>query len=137
MAPSTTDFASAVLVLGPGNKIPLIFEDWREEPFWKIPAGRNEPGETPVDTALRELREETGLKLKPTDLVLLFSEERTFLQHTHTFYLFGAIIDSFAGLRARGLEGEHVALFDDKELDTMMDLLPAHRKLLVQIGRFK
>jgi 8-oxo-dGTP pyrophosphatase MutT (NUDIX family) len=32
----------------------------------KIPGGRSEPGETPWQTALREVREEVGLELEPT-----------------------------------------------------------------------
>jgi len=30
-------------------------------PYWNFPKGRQEPGETEVQTALRELREETGI----------------------------------------------------------------------------
>ncbi|WP_175782195.1 NUDIX hydrolase [Burkholderia anthina] len=35
---------------------------------WDIPKGQGEPGETPVDAALRELREETGLEFAPARL---------------------------------------------------------------------
>jgi 8-oxo-dGTP pyrophosphatase MutT (NUDIX family) len=31
--------------------------------YWDIPKGRQDPGETHVQTALRELREETGIRL--------------------------------------------------------------------------
>ncbi|WP_219471078.1 NUDIX hydrolase [Nonomuraea rhizosphaerae] len=37
---------------------------------WDIPGGHVEPGESPVDTAVRELAEETGLALRPDDLSL-------------------------------------------------------------------
>lgn len=36
---------------------------------WALPGGRIDPGETPEQTALRELREEVGLSLAPTDVI--------------------------------------------------------------------
>jgi 8-oxo-dGTP pyrophosphatase MutT (NUDIX family) len=35
--------------------------------WWDIPKGGGEPGETPIDTALRETREECGLVFQPDD----------------------------------------------------------------------
>jgi len=37
-------------------------------PRWDIPKGLNAPGETPAETASRELREETGLAVTPAEL---------------------------------------------------------------------
>jgi 8-oxo-dGTP pyrophosphatase MutT (NUDIX family) len=39
------------------------------EPYWFTVGGGLRPGESPVDGALRELAEETGLRLPPGDLV--------------------------------------------------------------------
>jgi 8-oxo-dGTP diphosphatase len=33
-------------------------------PLWTFPAGEAEPGESPIDTAIRETKEETGLEIK-------------------------------------------------------------------------
>lgn len=39
-----------------------------ETSHWDIPKGQPDPGETPVAAALRELREETGIALRPQRL---------------------------------------------------------------------
>ncbi len=44
--------------------------------FWSLPAGHPEVGETFVEAAVREVREETGLDLQPTDLVLACTVQR-------------------------------------------------------------
>lgn len=62
---------------------------------WDLPKGHEEREETEEETALRELQEETGLKLKPVDIFPGFNEEIEYfyrsgkkLQHkTVSFYL--------------------------------------------------
>lgn len=41
---------------------------------WNLPAGRLDEGETPVECARREAREETGLRVTPTRLVGIYRE---------------------------------------------------------------
>jgi len=40
-------------------------------PYWDLPKGGNEPGETMLQTALREAAEETGLQFEPRQLIEL------------------------------------------------------------------
>ncbi len=39
---------------------------------WCLPCGWTEPGEAPLQTVVREVKEETGLDVRPTELVGLF-----------------------------------------------------------------
>ncbi len=44
---------------------------------WALPGGRCDPGETPVEAALRELHEELGLQLSPDDVIGLLDDYPT------------------------------------------------------------
>ena len=64
--------AAAALVLR-GAEVLLIRRDIA--PFrgsWTLPAGYEEADEAPVDTAIRETREETGLEVRPLGLYEVF-----------------------------------------------------------------
>jgi 8-oxo-dGTP pyrophosphatase MutT (NUDIX family) len=44
---------------------------------WALPGGRIDPGETPVDAALRETDEEVGLRLDPSDVLGVLDDYAT------------------------------------------------------------
>ncbi len=61
---------ASVLLFHPDGRI-LLLQRAHHKPFgskWGLPCGKLNDGETPIDGAIRELREETGLHLNPEDL---------------------------------------------------------------------
>ncbi|WP_114905713.1 DUF4031 domain-containing protein [Ornithinimicrobium murale] len=65
--PPATAGASVVLVADPSDWMVLVRSNGRE--VWTPPGGKREEGEAPREAAVREIAEETGLRLDPARLV--------------------------------------------------------------------
>jgi 8-oxo-dGTP diphosphatase len=91
--PSGRDRAGVILVID--GRLALI-ERVRTPgapPYWVVPGGGVEPGESPADTAIREAREELGLDVR------LRSEEATFVvradDHVEHYFLVDVVGGTF------------------------------------------
>jgi 8-oxo-dGTP pyrophosphatase MutT (NUDIX family) len=63
--------SARVIVIDRAGRVLLLSGDdphTPDGPFWLTPGGGTEPGESLLDTAVRELREETGFVCAPGDL---------------------------------------------------------------------
>ena len=121
----SSSYAVSIIVETPDG-IPLVLDPKKPIPrYWKFPGGRNEAGESPQDTASRELKEETGIQIEADKLVLLHFEERS----DHNFFLFQAKLETTPTLLAHSPEGEQIQLFPREGIKNMPDFFPSHRSL--------
>lgn len=77
---------SAAAVIGDDQGRVLIV-DPVYKPYWNLPGGHVEDGETPREGCRRELEEELGLHLEPGDL-LVRATMSVPGRATHTYYIF-------------------------------------------------
>jgi 8-oxo-dGTP pyrophosphatase MutT (NUDIX family) len=68
LAPEVEIFAAMVVVEDDLRRYAVVYSPRRQE--WGAPGGWREPGETALECAVREVREETGLELDPEDLTV-------------------------------------------------------------------
>ncbi len=83
--------------------------------LWELPAGRADPGESPLAAARRELEEETGYRARHWKKLVAFYPSPGFLTEKMTIFLATGLI---AGL-ARPMEDERIECrwFTRRELD--------------------
>lgn len=124
-------WAAVTFVKGPEGKTVFVLDRGKPLPhFWKMAGGRKEPGETPVQTAKRELQEETGLNVETRNIVLVEKVSKK----NHDLYVYSVTVENFDGLIEEGDEGEKVAVFHESEVETMVDFFPPHRLFLKKLG---
>lgn len=105
--------AVALLVVNEGK---ILFVQRTNEPYrglWSLPAGFVDAGEDPVDAAVRECREETGLEVRVSELLdLLSGQEHPRGAHLLIVYR-GEIL---SGILRPGDDAEQAGFFDLRDL---------------------
>ena len=112
---------SAVMLAADGRKRVLLVRQYRlpaRQALWELPAGRLDPGETPLKAARRELQEETGYLAKKWKKLVSFYPSPGFLAERMTIFV---ATDLTAG-EPHNMEDERIETrwFTRKELETMI-----------------
>ena len=119
--------ASAVVADTDGR---ILLARRRDNQLWTIPGGAMEPGETIAQTAMREVKEETGIEVEVVSLVGIYSDP-----HHVVEYADGEVRQQFSvcfACRPTGAEAERddemseVGFFPPDAIDAM-DLHPSIR----------
>jgi len=99
---------SAVMMPVDEKKRILLVRQYRlpaEKYLWELPAGKVDPGETPLQAAKRELAEETGYKARKWTRLASYFASPGFVQERMTIYL------------ATGLTAGRATPMDDEQIE--------------------
>lgn len=95
---------------------------------WGLFGGGAEKGESPKETAIRELKEELNLQLKKSDLSLIYSEKNKSREiHIYLTELNRALSE----LKLN--EGQDMRLFTKEEIANLKNIRPELRTLIKKI----
>lgn len=113
---------SAVMMAVDGRKRVLLVRQYRlpaQRYLWELPAGSVDPGEKPLQTAKRELVEETGYRAKKWTKLVSFFPSPGFLTEKMTIFL---ATDLTAG-DAKPMEDERIETrwFTAREIESALD----------------
>ena len=119
LASQKTHHASGVITTPRG--VVLVKDTHQPKPqWWSGPGGKGKLGETPQKTFVRELEEETGLRVNSKQLRLI----RKSRVKNCRYFVFTTHIDDLRGLKRCGNEGEGIQFVPLSELRSVADLSP-------------
>jgi 8-oxo-dGTP diphosphatase len=117
-----------------GGRVVLIRRG--KEPLrgrWVIPGGTVELGETLHEAVVREMEEETGLVVRPREVVLVFDRiQRDGSAVDYHYVVIDYLCDYVSGQPRAGSDADEVALVARDEVDAY-DLPPQARDLVLDV----
>jgi 8-oxo-dGTP diphosphatase len=100
---------------------------------WVIPGGTVELGETLHEAVVREMQEETGLVVRPRDVVLVFDRiQRVEAVVEYHYVIVDYLCDYVSGELRAGSDADEVALVGPEQLDAF-DLPPQAKDLVLDL----
>jgi ADP-ribose pyrophosphatase YjhB (NUDIX family) len=125
--------ASAIVADAAGR---ILLQRRTDNALWSIPGGAMEVGESIAQTAVREVKEETGLEVAPERLVGIYSNPRHVVE-----YADGEVRQQFSicfacrllgGQLATSDESSEVGFFTPAEVEAM----PVHESIRLRIRHY-
>jgi len=112
---------SAVMMAVGENERVLLVQQFRlpaEASLWELPAGRLDPGESPLGAAKRELREETGYEARKWSELVSFWASPGYVQEKMTIFLAEDLTEG----KQQPMEDERIEIrwFENDELAQMI-----------------
>lgn len=112
--------SAVMMAVDEKNRI-LLVRQYRlpaEKYLWELPAGRLDPGETPLQAAKRELKEETGCSARKWTKLTSFWVSPGYVQERMTIYLAQELTQG----EATPMDDERIETkwFTRKEVDSMI-----------------
>jgi ADP-ribose pyrophosphatase len=112
---------SAVMMAVDGKRRVLLVRQFRlpaEEELWELPAGRLDPGESPLQAAKRELREETGYQANKWTELASFWASPGYVQEKMNVFLAEEVTEG----KQEPMDDERIEIrwFDADELGRMI-----------------
>jgi ADP-ribose pyrophosphatase YjhB (NUDIX family) len=126
--------AASAIVVDEASRILLIRRS--DNALWSIPGGAMDVGERIADTAVREVREETGLQVVPETIVGIYPNPRHVIE-----YADGEVRQQFSicfacrlvgGELATSDESTEVGFFTPAQIETM----PMHESIRLRIRHY-
>jgi mutator protein MutT len=118
------------------QKVLLIKRD--KEPLagrWIVPGGAVELGETLTDAVVREVEEETGLRVRPRRVVLVFDRiERSGAAVQYHYVIVDYLCDLEGGSLRAGSDARDAAWVTAEDL-ALYDVPPEGRELILRVFR--
>ena len=106
--------AACLMVVDQNNKLLLVKRSVQPRlGFWCLPGGFMELGESPEETALRELKEETALNGESTKL---FQVAANHSDQYHTVIIICYLVKKFSGVPQAGDDASQVKWWSREEL---------------------
>jgi ADP-ribose pyrophosphatase YjhB (NUDIX family) len=126
--------AASAIVIDAASRI--LLHRRTDNALWSIPGGAMEIGETIADTAVREVKEETGLDVEPERVVGIYSNPRHVIE-----YADGEVRQQFSICFACRLIGGQVALSDESSevgffTAAEIEAMPMHDSIRLRIQHY-
>jgi ADP-ribose pyrophosphatase YjhB (NUDIX family) len=126
--------AASAIVVDEASRILLIRRS--DNALWSIPGGAMEVGERIADTAIREVKEETGLQVVPEAIIGIYSNPRHVIE-----YADGEVRQQFSICFACRLVGGELATSDESTevgffAPAEIEAMPMHESIRLRISHY-